>query len=81
MSSTVSGWVKKLLKRAGVDTKTFKSHSTRSASTSKAGFNGAPIEEILKRGSWSKQSTWQKFYNKNIVKEGELFQEMVLKLS
>ena len=77
MSSTISGWLKNILKKAGIDISTFKAHSTRSASTSKADLSGAPIEEILKRGCWSNKSTWQKFYNKNIIQEGELFQEMV----
>lgn len=77
VSSTISGWLKKLLARAGIDTSVFKAHSTRSASSSKANLGGAPITEILKRGSWSSESTWQKFYNKNIVKKGELFQEKV----
>ena len=60
-----------------IDISTFNTHSTRSASNSKADLSGAPIEEILKRG-WSSISTWQKFYNKNI-QEGQLFQEMVFK--
>ena len=79
VSSTISGWLKNILKKAGIDISTFKAHSTRSASTSKADLSGAPIEEILKRGCWSNKSTWQKFYNKNIIQEGELFQEMVFK--
>ena len=73
-SSTISGWLKNVLKKAGIDISTFKAHSTRSASTSTADLSGALIEEILKRGSWSKKST----YNKNI-REGQLFQEMVFK--
>ena len=65
--------------KSGVDTSNIKAHSTRSASTSKAGLQGASIEEILKRGSWSNKSTWQKLYTKNIVEEGQIFQEMVFK--
>ena len=79
MSSTITGWLKNILKKAGIDISTSKAHSTRSASTSKVNLNGAPIEEILKRGCWSKKSTWQKFYNKSIIQEGELFKEMVYK--
>ena len=62
-----------------VNTGTFKAHSTRSASTSKAGLQGASIEDILKQGSWSNKTTWQRFYNKNIVEEGKILQEMVFK--
>ena len=79
MSSTISGWLKNILTKAGIDTSIFKANSTRSVSTSKADLSGAPIEEILKRGCWSNKSTWQKFYEKSIIQEGELFQEMVFK--
>ena len=76
---TISGWLKNVLKKAEIDISTFKAHSTRSASTSKVDLCGAPIEEILKQGYWSNEFTWQKFYNKNIIQEGQLFQEMVFK--
>ena len=79
MSSTISGWLKNVPKKAGIDISTVKAHSTRSASTSKADLSGAPIEEILKQDCWSNKSTWQQFYNKNIIQEGQLFQEMVFK--
>ena len=36
VSSTISGWLKNVLRKAGIDIGTFKAHSTRSASTSKA---------------------------------------------
>ena len=38
VSSTISGWVKTMLKLAGVDVNIFKGHSTRAASTSKASY-------------------------------------------
>ena len=57
MSSNISGWLKNVLKKAGIDRSTFKAHSTRSASTSKADLSGAPLEEILKQGCWSNKST------------------------
>ena len=59
MSSNISGWLKNVLKKAGIDRSTFKAHSTRSASTSKADLSGAPLEEILKQGCWSNKSTWR----------------------
>ena len=40
VSSTVSGWIKKVLQLANVDTNVFKGHSTRSASTSKVNLKG-----------------------------------------
>ena len=79
VSSTISVLLKTILMKSGIDTSTFKAHSTRSASASKAGLQGASIEDILKRGSWSNKSNWQRCFNKNIVEEGQTFQEMVFK--
>lgn len=52
----------------------FSGHSTRSASTSKAEISGLSIKDILDRGSWSNESTWQKFYHKEVVSNSEIFQ-------
>ena len=73
LSCTISGWVKKTLKQARINTDLFKAHSTRSALGLKASVGGAPLVEILKRGSWSHHSTWQRFYNKHIIQKGHLF--------
>ena len=62
--STISGWVKTVLKLASVDVNIFKGHSTRAASTSKATVSEC---KILERGSWSSASTWQRFYKKDII--------------
>ena len=65
---TVSGWVKKVISKAIISTGLFKAHSTRSASTSIAE-NCGTLSETLKRGNWSKESTWQNVYRKVIVKK------------
>ena len=70
VTSTVSGWIIKTLSLAGVDTSTFKGHSTRSASTSKACAQGVPLKEILKRAFWSNKTTFEKKYKKDIISEG-----------
>ena len=44
VSCTISGWLKKTLKQAEINTKLFKAHSTRSASNSKASVDEAPIK-------------------------------------
>ena len=75
--STVAGWIKEILGLAGVDTNLFSAHSTRSASTSKACMKGLSIEDILKRGRWSRSSTWQKHYHKFVHSESELFQSSI----
>ena len=65
VSCTISGWLKKTLKQAGINTDLFKAHSIRSTSSSKTSVGGAPLVEILKRGSCSHHSTWQRFYNEH----------------
>ena len=58
---------------SGIDTKTFTGHSTRTASGSKAKEAGVPTGEMLKRGFWSKESTFEKFYHKGINTEDPHF--------
>ena len=65
VSSTISRWVKTVLKLAGVDVNIFKGHSTRADSTSKATVSGLSLCEIL--NSWSSAFTWQRFYKKEII--------------
>jgi len=65
-SSTISNWVKTTMAKAGVDISTYKPHSVRSASTSKAMKSGACLEEILKMAGWSGAQTFAKYYHKEI---------------
>ena len=76
-SSTVSKWIKEALKLAGTDVSIFKGHSTRAASSSKAIKVGLCLSDILARGSWSSSSTWQRFYNKQIVNDNDVYQKAV----
>ena len=63
---TVGSLVKAILGSEGIDTNLFTAHSTRAASTCKAKVKGISLEDILKRGNWSNESTWQKHYHKFI---------------
>ena len=63
---TIARWIKDLMRISGVDTDIFKPHSCRSASTSKAHISGVSIDNILKCGQWSSDSTFYKFYCRNI---------------
>ena len=65
-TQTVSRWIVEILTLSGIDTSIFKAHSTRSASASKASSQGISTKDILKRGHWSKGSTFQKFYYRSI---------------
>ena len=62
--STLSGWLVKGLEMAGINTKEFKGHSTRSASTSKAAALGFSASEILSWANWRNANTFNKFYNR-----------------
>ena len=75
VSSTISGWIKKVLAISVVDVGVFKGHSTCSGSTSKAALSGPSVPDILERGCWSNSSTWQKFYNRQIELPSERFQK------
>ena len=60
-TETISCWIR--LKQCGVDTEKFKAHSTRSASASAELSQGAPVDAIMGRVSWSPERTFAKFYN------------------
>ncbi len=78
-TSRLAGWVKEALHLADVDTGVFKAHSVRGASSSKAFLSGLSVKEVLTRGSWSQETTWQKFYHKEILpSSSKNFQHKVL---
>ena len=78
VSSTISEWIKNVLREADIDTEIFKGHSTRLASPSKAGVAGLSVTDILERGSWTNASTWQRFYNRQVEASAEKYQNKVL---
>ena len=64
-TETISRWLVGVLYFAG--TSTFKSLSTRAASTSEAKALGVPAKEILKRGPRFHYSTFEKHYCKGMI--------------
>ncbi|KZS06238.1 Uncharacterized protein APZ42_030369 [Daphnia magna] len=64
-SNTVSRWIRSVLNNAGVDTDVFGANSTRGAAASKAAVSGLSIEAILRAGSWARESTFRRFYNRS----------------
>ena len=66
-TSTIGRWIKAILEQSGVDTEQFKAHSTRSASASQAFLSGVPISKIRSLANWSNESTFSKFYRKNLI--------------
>ena len=70
-ASTISRWTLEVMRKAGVDTDTFKSHSTRAAATS-VGRTMLPIDKVLASGGWSSATTFAKFYDKKVQVEQSL---------
>jgi len=66
------------LKRAGVDTNTFKAHSVRGASTSAAVGKGLHIADVLKTADWPRESTFWQFYYRSSSSAEKNFAQTVL---
>jgi len=64
--STISRWIKIVMRNSGINVEVFKPHSTRAAATSKASASFVPLDQILSTAGWSSASTFAKFYNKQI---------------
>ena len=82
VSCTIAGWLIKVMSEAGIDVETFRAHSTRGAATSKAAAKGLSCKEIMGMAKWTRKSTFEKHYHKEIVKtpsgESKKFEAVVL---
>ena len=65
---TVSRWAKCMLQHSGVNIKTFTTHSTRAAATSKSYSIGLPLQDILSAASWSNAKTFCVWFNRITIK-------------
>ena len=65
-TQTIARWTRTTMQCAGVDVTMFKAHSTRGASASSLAKMGIPLDVILKKGSWSHESTFRHFYLRHI---------------
>ena len=74
---TVSRWIKLTMHNAGIPN-TFKPHSTRAASTSKAFGKGVPLPIIIKTAGWNNARTFAKYYNKPLFSSTDIFQGKLL---
>ena len=61
-SSSVARWITIMLKLAGVDTDTFKSHSVRNASATAAASAGITTNQIMEAADWRSESVFERFY-------------------
>lgn len=77
-SSTIGRWIKDQLRESGIDTSVFSSHSTRGAAGSKALANGVPLKSILNQGHWARESTFAKFYQRDVNVDRNVVGQSVL---
>ena len=77
-SSTISGWIIKVLNLSGIDTAVFKGQSSRSAASGEAELAETSFSDILSISSWSNETIWQKYYHKPVVTPEASFQRKLL---
>lgn len=65
-ASTISRWIRRILLSSGIDTQVFGAHSARGAGASKALASGASVDGILRSGHWARESTFARFYKRNV---------------
>lgn len=63
-TSTISRWLKSVLKSSGIDIHMFQGHSVRGAAVSSARNLGISATEIMKVADWSSESTFTRFYHR-----------------
>ena len=63
---TISKWLVKVIKLAYDDSVKVRGHSTRAIGPSWAIFNGASMSSILEAADWSKESTFIRFYLRDL---------------
>ena len=63
----------------GVDTTMYKTHSLRHAATSCAASNDVSLTTILASIGWKQESTFTRFYKREVMKDRGLFCKSILK--
>ena len=63
---TLARWTKIVMGMAHINTNVFAPHSVRSASTSAALRGGVPVQDILDKAGWARESVFGKFYNRPV---------------
>ena len=62
---TIARWLKDALKLAGIHN--FTAHSYRAAGTCRVVSLTLTIKDIMEQGQWTSESTWSKYYDKEII--------------
>ena len=71
VTSTISGWLVKVMEIAGLNVAKYKGHSVRSAATSKARTKGMSVADIMSRANWRHAGTFSKFYDRSTELRGD----------
>lgn len=74
---TIARWVRWTMKLAGIEIAVFKAHSVRGASTSKMAKLHLPIKSIMQKASWKSETTFRKFYQKEVIVDTDIAHAML----
>lgn len=74
---TLARCVRTGMAMAGVNISVFKAHSIWGASTSKLATLHLPIASIMAKASWKSESTFKKYYQKQVVNEKDIAHDML----
>ena len=61
---SVSHWVKSAMRHAKINVDMFAPGSVRAASSTGAFLAGVPLDQILKKAGWNRESTFVKWYKR-----------------
>ena len=68
--TTISRWMRCVLRKSGVNEQIYKAHSTRAAATSKAHMF-IPLQQVMAAADWATASTFRNHYQKQVSGRGE----------
>ena len=74
----IATWIRTVLHISAVNTTKYLAGSVRPAAASKAKAMAVPITHMMAKAGWSRETTFAKCYDKEIVMEVDTFQEAVL---
>ena len=75
---TIARWIRTVLHMSGVNIAKYSAGSVRPAAASKDKAMAVPITHIMVKTGWSRETTFAKYYDKDIVSKCDIFQEAVL---
>ncbi|XP_071804713.1 uncharacterized protein [Asterias amurensis] len=67
VSATIARWLRTIMASSGIDVSHYRAHSTRGATTSAAARAEVSTAQILKAADWSSESTFTRFYRRDVT--------------